>query len=39
MFCRQPSDGANNGAGRKRWNETLTGELDSAILGVNLTNG
>ncbi|EHW7281565.1 hypothetical protein K3I46_002227 [Salmonella enterica subsp. enterica serovar Bispebjerg] len=40
MFSRQPSDGANNGAGAQtlEW-KLLTGELDSTILGVNLTNG
>lgn len=40
MFARQPSDGANNGAGAQtlEW-KLLTGELDSTILGVNLTNG
>ena len=40
MFARQPTDGANNGAGAQtlEW-KLLTGELDSTILGVNLTNG
>lgn len=40
MFARQPTDGANNGAGAQslEW-KLITGEMDSTIQGVNLTNG
>ncbi|NCB85937.1 MAG: DUF3277 family protein [Gammaproteobacteria bacterium] len=37
MFARQPSDGANNGAGAQtlEW-KIVTGEIDSVINGVNV---
>ena len=38
MFARQPTDGANNGAGAQtlEW-KLVTGEVDSVINGVNIT--
>ena len=38
MFARQPTDGANNGAGAQtlEW-KLVTGEVDSGINGVNIT--
>ncbi|HBR1438411.1 TPA: hypothetical protein MCL05_003726 [Klebsiella pneumoniae] len=38
MFARQPTDGANNGAGAQtlEW-KLVTGEVDSDINGVNIT--
>ena len=38
MFARQPTDGANNGAGAQtlEW-KLVTGEVDSVINGVNVT--
>ncbi|WP_154916575.1 phage protein [Klebsiella michiganensis] len=38
MFARQPTDGANNGAGAQtlEW-KIVTGEVDSVINGVNIT--
>lgn len=38
MFARQPTDGANNGAGAQtlEW-KLVTGEVDSVIIGVNIT--
>ncbi len=38
MFARQPTDGANNGAGAQKleW-KLVTGEVDSVINGVNIT--
>ncbi|HED2505901.1 TPA: hypothetical protein R4Y84_001063 [Klebsiella michiganensis] len=38
MFSRQPTDGANNGAGAQtlEW-KLVTGEVDSVINGVNIT--
>ncbi len=38
MFARQPTDGANNGAGVQtlEW-KLVTGEVDSVINGVNIT--
>lgn len=38
MFARQPTDGANNGAGDQtlEW-KLVTGEVDSVINGVNIT--
>ena len=38
MFARQPTDGANNGAGAQTlvW-KLVTGEVDSVINGVNIT--
>lgn len=40
MFARQPTDGVNNGVGAQtlEW-KLLSGELNSNILGINLTNG
>lgn len=38
MFARQPTDGANNGAGAQtlEW-KLVTGEVDSVINGANIT--
>ncbi|MFO4211079.1 phage protein [Klebsiella pneumoniae] len=38
MFARQPTDGANNGAGAQtlEW-KLVTGDVDSVINGVNIT--
>ncbi|MBZ7339906.1 hypothetical protein [Klebsiella grimontii] len=38
MFARQPTDGANNGAGAQtlEW-KLVSGEVDSVINGVNIT--